>query len=110
MRVAEADREAALKALRKLCPPGSTIFTIVRHVSRSGMSRVISSYVIRKNKPRWLDGLISKVLDYHMHKHHEGLVVSGCGMNMGFHVVYSLSSALYGAEKRGGYKLNQEWL
>jgi len=38
------------------------------------------------------------------------LRVGGCGMDMGFHIVYSLSLALYGSANDGGYTLSQEWL
>jgi len=34
--------------------------------------------------------------------------VGGCGMDMGFHLIYSLSIALYGIEN--AYNLKQEWL
>jgi hypothetical protein len=40
---------------------------------------------------------------------HRVIRVNGCGMDMGFHLVYSLSSVLYGSEDRAGYKLSQEW-
>jgi hypothetical protein len=35
-----------------------------------------------------------------------GLVVGGCGMDMGVHVIYNLAYKLYG----DGYKLKSEWL
>ena len=37
------------------------------------------------------------------------LRVGGCGMDMGFHLVYSLSSVLYTNEERAGYKISQVW-
>ena len=37
----------------------------------------------------------AKALGYTMDRDREGLRVSGCGMDMGFHVVYSLSRVLY---------------
>ncbi len=35
----------ALRDLRAMLPPGSTVHTIARHVSQSGMSRIISPVV-----------------------------------------------------------------
>ena len=39
----------------------------------------------------------------------DGYKVGGCGMDMGFHLVYTLSSLLY-KKDRGGYELRHEWL
>jgi len=90
------DREAALTRLRYLCPPGATVYTLVRHVSRSGMSRLISAYVIHDGEPQWLDGYISRLGLFKLASGpRDALRVGGCGMDMGFHVVYNLSQALY---------------
>lgn len=37
---------------------------------------------------------------------HNGIKVEGAGMDMGFHLVYSLSQRLFG----DGYKLSHRWL
>lgn len=113
-----------IKYLKKHRP---TIYTILRHVSQSGMSRRIDVYFIRKNKPVYLTWLCQK-FDIGKIGHEPGLVVGGCGMDMGFHVVYSLSHSLfpkgfklqkgqYGRngdkssfDRDGGYALRQEWL
>lgn len=81
------------------------VYSVLRHVSQSGMSRRISFYTIVENKPRYLDWYISKILDYKIGKN-EGLIVSGCGMDMGFHVVYNLSSVLF----EQPYLLNNNWI
>lgn len=83
------------------------IYTIIRSVAKSGMSRVISfNYVEAKtNRILSLDYAIGQFLDYKPAKH-EGLHIKGCGMDMGFHVVYTLAQELYG----DGYKLVQRWL
>ena len=104
------------------------IYTVLRHVSASGMSRRISAYMIKDGGLVFLDGLIATMTGYKRHKTKEGLVVGGCGMDMGFHLVYSLSSAIFpdgfklkkgeygrnndksGFDKCGGYALKQEWI
>ena len=101
--------------LRQLAPQGSTVYCILRDVSRSGMSRRISFYVLRDNRPRCVDHLISvlAVGGARRHPSKDGLVVGGCGMDMGFHVVYSLARSLYRDEpgqRDAGYSLNHEWL
>jgi hypothetical protein len=70
------------------------IYCIIRHVSQSGMSRHISFFCIEVNMPRFLDGYISKYLDYRMNKYYNALVVGGCGMDMAFSVVNHLQEKM----------------
>ncbi|KKM62401.1 hypothetical protein LCGC14_1522170, partial [marine sediment metagenome] len=108
------------------------VYTRIKHVSRSGMMRAISAYVIIKNKPICLDWYIEKLTSFKRNKNHGGLTLSGCGMDMGFHLVYSFSSVLYPKGFRssrrnrfngmkptdkgynwdndGGYRLDQTWM
>lgn len=88
------ERAEAIEQLRKWLQPGDTVYTVLRHVSRSGMQREISLYVIKDGEPQWLDGYASKALGERIGKR-EGLVVGGCGMDMGFHLVYNLSRTLF---------------
>lgn len=84
------------------------IYCVLRSVSSTGMSRVIDFYTVINDKPQYLSGLIRMALGYRMAKN-GGLVVRGCGMDMGFHVVYSVASVLYGGS-RGGYEIKSEWI
>ncbi len=81
--------------LRELLKPGDTVYTKLNHVSRSGMTRSIEVMVFRDNAPVNITGTVAEVLDYKIHNKHWGLKVGGCGMDMGFHVVYSLSRRLF---------------
>ena len=85
----------ALNALRELLPVGSTVRTILRHTSKSGMSRAITVHTVTDGAVRDITWLVSQVTGYRLSQRHEGLTVGGCGMDMGFAVVYALSSALY---------------
>lgn len=87
-------REQAIQNLRNLLKPGDTVYTVLRHVSSSGMSRDIDLYIFRDNRPRYLTQWAATALDWPMSKN-SGIRVGGCGMDMGFHLVYSLSSVLY---------------
>ena len=107
MRVTAKERESAIEQLRRQVTKGATVYTVLRHVSRSGMSRLISCYVIIDGEPRWLDGFIARAGLFTMDRKREALRVGGCGMDMGFHVVYELASLLYNGE---GYALNQRWM
>jgi len=88
------------------------IYTFLRHVSKSGMSRDITLKIVDGDgtlrditytaalaigeKPR--DSYGRRVIRVH-----------GCGMDMGFHLVYSVSHALYDGQERAGYVISHEW-
>lgn len=99
----ELYREQCKQKLSKLLDGIDTVYGIVRHVSASGMSRDIDLYIIQDNRPVYLTGYASTVLDYPMSKN-QGMKVGGCGMNMVFHCVNSLSSVVFG----DGYKIKHE--
>ena len=92
---ARADKEMAIASLKKILRPGDTVYTVLRHVSSSGMSRRIDVYVIKDNRPRWLTSLVSDACGYSRYKQHGPLVVGGTGMDMGFAVVYDLARTVF---------------
>lgn len=91
----KTDRTEAIAELKALLKPGETIYTILKHVSASGMYRAIDVYVFRNNEPRRITWSVGKAIDETYSTKHEALGVNGCGMDMGYHVVYSLSRALW---------------
>lgn len=99
--------ENAKKVLLNILKEGDTVYTVLRHVSASGMSRRIDLYIFRDNKPVYLSGHYAMMQGEDPPK--DGYKVGGCGMDMGFHLVYTLSSLLY-KKDRGGYELRHEWL
>ena len=80
--------------LRAILKPGDTIYTVLRHVSKSGMSRDIDLYLMSADGPLYLSGYAATALG-ERRAPDQGIRVGGCGMDMGFHLVYNLSSALY---------------
>ena len=94
MRYSKEEIATATAQLRKILKPGDTVHCVLRHVSRSGRFRRIDFYKLGKGGERFLSGYIAKVLGLKLHDD-GGLGVSGCGMDMGFHVVYGLSSTLW---------------
>lgn len=100
----EAARADAQAKLREWLKPGDTVYTILRHVSRSGMSRTIGVVLLQPDDrganrplvdlhPNWL---VSQAVGLRMSaKDRDGVVVGGCGMDMGFHLVYETSHALF---------------
>ena len=122
------DKQYAMENLKGLVKKGDTVYTVLRHVSSSGMSRSIDVFVIKNNQPRRITWAVGEVLGYKQDRNHEGLKVGGAGMDMGFHVVYSLGRVMFpkgfkigknnharngdtsGYDKDGGYALNHESL
>lgn len=121
-------RADAIKDLRKMLKPGATVYTVLRHVSASGMSRSISLVIPSKDhngKPcitdiTWLCAQSNgSIID----ERHSGIKIGGCGMDMGFQLVYNLGLRLWpkGTRKphgtrngqpdtNGGYALRHAWL
>ena len=84
--------------------PTDTIYTVIRHVSTSGMQREISIRMIDGGRIISLDWLVSNALGYRIGKHN-GLVVKGCGMDMGFHLVDCILRACNTSKQ-----FRQEWI
>tara|TARA_B100001093_G_C26540463_1_gene889995 strand:- start:224 stop:595 length:372 start_codon:yes stop_codon:yes gene_type:complete len=87
----KAYAEAVLKELLKR---NETIYSIIRHVSQSGMTRHITFFIIKDDQVWHIDNLISDYLDYRTNKRFNALVVGGCGMDMAFSVVNNLQEAM----------------
>jgi hypothetical protein len=94
-----------------------TVYTILRSVSASGMTRHISLVVAgldNTGAPALFDITYhaSKVLGDKLNERngHRTIRVNGCGMDMGFHLVYNLSSVLFADQDRAGYVLSHRWI
>lgn len=126
----ELQEAEAILHLREVLKPGDTVYTVLRHVSRSGMSRNIDLYYIADNRPVWISAYVGHAIGSPQSRKNwersQGLTVGGCGMDMGFHLVYSLGRVLFrdgfkvngrgrngdisGHDKDGGYALEHRWL
>lgn len=94
------DNEAreAIERLRELCPPGTTIYSAVRSVSRSGMSRTIDFFAIDRcdGGMLYLTGLFEAANAGVYKRNRDGaLKVGGCGMDMCFSVVYNTATRVW---------------
>mgnify|MGYP001037852508 CR=1 FL=1 len=127
MKYSKEETENAKAALLELIPSGSTVYTVLRSVSRSGMFRRIDLYAI-DNSPRtlelnngrpllrYLSGYAAVVMGIPRAPNgKQGLGTTGCGMDMGFNMVDNLRAALFGWEKtetgsRVKGELRHEWI
>ena len=89
---------------------GDTLWTSVRAVARSGMSRKIQVFVIRDNEPWNVSAYVADALGVQVDRDVLAVKVRGCGMDMGFHLVSSLSRCLFPDDARPDYVLKQRWL
>jgi hypothetical protein len=74
---------------------GDNVYTNVLSVSKSGMSRTITLYIIKNNDLFNITYEIGQKLGLKMAKN-GGLIVRGRGMDMCVDTVYNLSIALFG--------------
>lgn len=123
-KVSETERAEWIADLRDVLDRASKdrdghpiVWQIVQHVTRSGMTRYIGNFVIVDGDLWRIDYRVSRILGWPTSQVHGGVKVSGVGMDMGFHLVYTLSRALYAgrvtAESGGcdpGYLVKQRWL
>lgn len=100
----KAEKDRAIEELRGLIKPGDIVWTVLDSVSRSGMSRIIRVVLLKTDDkgqcytlhPNYLVGLATGTPHgRHNGRPTDGLKVGGCGMDMGFALVYALSGVLY---------------
>lgn len=107
------EREEARQKLRDIFAEQKrpTIHTVLRHVSQSGMSRDISLLTTENGALRNITYLAGQAMGEKVKDRNGQWVirVNGCGMDMGFHLVYNLSHSLYEGSDRAGYVISQEW-
>lgn len=107
---AQAEAVATLKEWGLV--DGTTVYAKVNKVSRSGMFRRVGLYIVADGG-RMVDISYwsAKALEWSFKDGYDGGIgVSGCGMDMLFHTVYSLSYAMgYGSlNQRNGEGRNDD--
>ena len=76
------ERQEAIEYIKKHIRKGDTLYT-----------------------PSYWSYYVSKILGYKL-KDNGAIFVKGCGMDIGFHVIYSLSQTLF----NDGYAIKQRWI
>jgi len=89
-----------------------TVYTILRRVSASGMTRHISLKIAQGGEIYDITYNAALALGEKLHDVNgfNTIKVNGAGMDMGFNLVYNLSSVLFHGQDRAGYKIAQRWL
>lgn len=86
--------EQCKNELLELVKPNDKIYINVVSVSNSGMSRKMTFHIVQGKEIRNITHLVSIVAGYNTDNNYN-LKVSGCGMDMGFSVVYNLGRCLW---------------
>ena len=94
----ETLKNEAIAQLQKYVAMDSEVIVVMHSVSKSGMSRKLSVYVVDAGKKLiWLNGFVSQAgickIDIN-----QKLIVNGCGMDILFHLSYLIKSKLYGSK------------
>ena len=120
----QALKECCISELKILVKPSDIVSTALKQVSRSGMKREISFYIVdpRYNEITNIDYYVSIITDTKRAKN-GALIVTGCGMDMGFSVVYNLGTIMWPngtdtphgtrngqPDNAGGYALKHKWI
>ena len=100
------NKEEAIAKLKEAIKEGDTLYTQLKHVSKSGMTRHIAVRFLKDDYPYDYTYLVAKAIDGKISDKYNGIKRGGCGMDMGFDLIYHLSYVLY----NDGYAINQRWL
>lgn len=127
----KAQEKAQALEYLKWIRAGTTVYSVLRHVSRSGMYRTVDFYVIYGNRISRITWSMCRALGMRYDERHQAIGIGGCGYDVGHHAVMNLSYALHGMKNKGdgakektqgrpftprhghyhaGYSLNHEWM
>lgn len=111
----------AIKELQGIIKEGDVVYTLLQNVSSNGMSRRIVVLIPQMTehglRVRDITYLVAQACELRYNKDRHALVVGGCGMDMGYHVVSTLAGVLgytkpglASANKGNCYGLTHNWL
>jgi hypothetical protein len=113
------EQQEACDYLRELFADDSKpeIRTVLRHVTASGMSRDISLFYVKNNELINITYYAGLALGWRLVERNgsRAIRVGGAGMDMGFHLVYTLARTIYKSTESNygadvGYWLEHRWL
>jgi hypothetical protein len=110
---AQADKELARMKLREMFAEQEKpkVYTVLRHVSSSGLSKDISLKTVQDGQIIDITYYVAKAIGDTLKERNgqRAIRVTGGGMDLGYHLVHSLSTVLYFGQDRAGYALSHEW-
>jgi hypothetical protein len=99
----EASKKTAIRGLKKMLKPGSTLYSVLRHRSPSRLVGVVAYLVIRKGKVINISANIADALGHYKWDDRDGIWT-----NSEFTPIHQLSQQLHGLENVGAVS-NMQW-
>ena len=123
MKYTKEEKDRARRTLERLLKPGTIVYTVLRHVARSGLQRSIQLKVTEDGDICDISGPTAVLLDASLDLKRGGIKISGCGMDMGYALVHNLGMTLWPQgtpeshgmrngepDSFGGYALKHRWI
>ena len=113
---AAADKAAAIESIKQIIAgdPNPVIYTIARRERSGGygISQDIALIYLKGGEPYNLTYYAGQILGLKVKNcnGYNAINNTGGGMDLGFDLVYSISSYLYAGQDRAGYVLSHRWL
>lgn len=93
-----SNKSPAFERLSSL-PQGTVIYTVIRHVSRTGTSRVIDPFVITPDGSfYYLRALEEDSVNLKRDWNHDGFVIKGAGRDLALGLVKHIGKLVHGRE------------
>lgn len=109
----QLDRDYAIEQLlTHYVKEGSKVFTSLRKVSSSGMTRHYSLFIVQGENIVNITYYAAHALGWRLSEStgSRAIVVNGAGMDMSFHLVSTLSAVLFHGQERADYILKEDKL
>ena len=103
-------KQELIKLLKSYFKKDSTAFCNLKNVSKNGDYRNIQILSCKKNRIYNLSYAVAELCGFTFKSNTNSVGVKGGGMDMGFHIVNTLSHYLYSTKERGEYYINSQWI
>lgn len=124
MRYTNKEKAYSRERLLEILTPGDTVvYTVLKHVSRSGMMHHIQLKIVRNGDICDITYYVARAMGEKIDAKYGGIKIGDCGMDMGAELIYDLGRTLWpkGTDKphgtrngepdnAGGYALKQRWI
>jgi hypothetical protein len=91
------NKESIKRKLKELLRGTYKVYIVQTKVSSSGMSRRLQLYVYKDGYMNCITWDVAELRDYSVNQ--DGILVSGCGMDMHFATADAITSCLWGKRK-----------
>ena len=109
-KISNERRLELLTLLKPFFKKKSTAYCSLKRCSSSGNYRHIQILATKKNRIYNLSYYVAELCGFKWEKNTSAVGVSGGNMDMGFHIVNTMSYYLYPNKKRGEFYVHSQWI